>query len=47
MKTILETNDSKYVLLSNIGNGGTCSVFKGFSLLDESKKLLVKNIHNK
>ena len=39
MKTILETNDSKYVLLSNIGNGGTCSVFKGFSLLDESKKL--------
>ena len=39
MKAILEANNSKYVLINKIGNGGTCTVFKGFSLLDESKKL--------
>ncbi len=39
MNAILETKDSKYVLLRQIGNGGTCSVFKGISLSDESKKL--------
>ena len=39
MKAILEANESKYALLGRIGNGGTCSVFKGFSLFDKSKKL--------
>ena len=39
MKAILEANDSKYVIIKKIGNGGTCTVFKGFSLLDKSKKL--------
>jgi serine/threonine protein kinase len=39
MRAILEGIDSKYVIINEIGNGGTCSVFKGYSLEDKSKKL--------
>ena len=39
MRAILEGIDSKYVIINEIGIGGTCSVFKGYSLEDKSKKL--------
>ena len=44
MQTILEANDSKYILLQKIGFGGTCSVFKGYSLSDDSQKMLAIKI---
>ena len=39
MQPILETNTSKYIILEEIGHGATCSVYKGYSLEDTSKKL--------
>ena len=39
MKKILETEDSKYILLQKIGYGGTCSVYKGYCAEDKSHKL--------
>ena len=39
MTTILETIESKYVILNEIGFGATCSVYKGYSIEDKSKKL--------
>ena len=44
MQAILETKDSKYKLLKKIGHGGTCSVFKGYSLDDDSKKIFAIKI---
>ena len=38
MKKILETEDSKYILLQKIGYGGTCSVYKGYCAEDKSQK---------
>ena len=45
MQTILETNDSKYILLKRIGYGGSCLVFKGYSLNDDSQKMLAIKIY--
>ena len=45
MQTILETNDSKYILLKRIGYGGSCLVFKGYSLNDDSQKILAIKIY--
>ena len=39
MITILEAEDSKYILLQKIGFGGTCSVFKGYEIGDNTHKL--------
>ena len=39
MNKILETEDSKYILLQKIGYGGTCSVYKGYCADDKSCKL--------
>ena len=39
MKTILETEDTKYSLLHTIGYGGTCSAYKGYCTDDKSFKL--------
>lgn len=39
MRAILEAIDSKYVIVNDIGCGATCSVYKGYSLEDKSKKL--------
>jgi len=39
MKTILETEDTKYILLHILGYGGTCSVYKGYCADDKSFKL--------
>ena len=39
MQRILETEDSKYILLKRIGLGGTCLVYKGYCLEDNSHKL--------
>ena len=51
MQTILETCDSKYILLQDIGYGGTSSVFKGYSINDDSHKILAikmfKEYHRK
>ena len=44
MQTILETNDSKYILLQEIGYGGTCYVYKGYSINDDSHKILAIKI---
>ena len=38
MQTILEVEDSKYILLQKIGYGGTCSVFKGYAIEDNTHK---------
>ena len=46
MQTILETSISKYVILEQIGQGGTCTVFKGFCLSDSSKKLYAIKVFN-
>ena len=45
MQTILEGVDTKYVLLEEIGSGATCSVYKGYSLENDSKKLLAIKIY--
>ena len=45
MQTILETNDSKYILLKRIGYGGSCLVFKGYSLNDDSHRMLAIKIY--
>ena len=37
MNRILETDDTKYILLSKIGNGGTCHVYQGYSIKDKDK----------
>ena len=39
MRAILEAIDSKYVIVNDIGCGATCSVYKGYSLEEKSKKL--------
>ena len=39
MQIILQTCDSKYIILEKIGYGATCSVFKGYSLVDNSHKI--------
>jgi serine/threonine protein kinase len=44
MQTILETCDSKYILLQEIGYGGTSSVYKGYSINDDSHKILAIKI---
>ena len=46
---ILETEDIKYNLISKIGNGGTCSVYKGHPIEDSSKQFAIKiyKEHNK
>lgn len=36
MQTILNAGDSKFILTQKIGNGGTCSVYKGYSIEDIS-----------
>ena len=46
MQTILETSISKYLILEQIGQGGTCTVFKGFCLSDSSKKLYAIKVFN-
>ena len=45
MQTILETNDSKYILLKRIGYGGSCLVFKGYSLNDNLHRMLAIKIY--
>lgn len=45
MQTILETNDSKYILLKRIGYGSSCLVFKGYSLNDDSHRMLAIKIY--
>ena len=39
---ILETEDIKYNLIDRIGNGGTCSVYKGYPLEDPSTLYAIK-----
>ena len=39
---ILETEDIKYKLIDRIGNGGTCSVYKGHPLEDPSTQFAIK-----
>lgn len=39
MQTILDAEDSKYILLQKIGYGGTCKVFKGYAIGDSTQKL--------
>jgi hypothetical protein len=39
---ILETEDIKYKLIDRIGNGGTCSVYKGYPLEDPSTQFAIK-----
>ena len=46
MQPILETNTSKYIILEEIGHGATCSVYKGYSLEDNSKKSYAIKIFN-
>ena len=45
MQTILETKDSKYILLKRIGYGGSCLVFKGYELKDESHRMVAIKIY--
>ena len=44
MQATLETNCLKYVILEKIGDGSTCTVYKGYTLGDLSKKLLAIKI---
>lgn len=44
MLGLLEGIDTKYIILNEIGYGATCSVYKGYSIEDESKKLLAIKI---
>ena len=46
MKIILETSISRYLILDQIGYGGTCTVYKGYSLEDDSKKPVAIKIFN-
>ena len=46
MQTILETSISKYVIIEQIGQGGTCTVLKGYCLSDSSKKLYAIKLYN-
>jgi serine/threonine protein kinase len=39
MQVILQACDSKYIILEKIGYGATCSVFKGYSTNDNSRKI--------
>lgn len=38
MQTILDAGDSKFIILQKIGNGATCTVYKGYSNEDTSHK---------
>ena len=39
---ILETEDIKYNLIKKIGNGGTCTVYKGYPSEDQSRLFAIK-----
>ena len=39
MQTILDAEESKYIILQKIGFGGTCTVFKGYAIGDSTHKL--------
>jgi serine/threonine protein kinase len=39
MQTILDAEESKYIILQKIGYGGTCTVFKGYAIGDSTHKL--------
>jgi len=45
MLGLLEGIDTKYIILNEIGYGATCSVFKGYSIEDESKKIFAIKIY--
>ena len=50
MQAILETSDSKFILLQEIGYGGTCSVYIGYSTNDNPHNLVAIKIfkeHNR
>ena len=44
MSLVLETNDSDYILIKELGKGGTCHCFKGFLSSDMSRKLFAIKI---
>lgn len=44
MQGILETSISKYIITEEIGNGATCTVYKGYSISDNSKSLVAIKI---
>ena len=45
MQRILKVGDLKYVLINLLGEGASCSVYKGFCLSDEDKKMLAIKIY--
>jgi len=45
MQTILEDGETKFILCQKIGQGGTCSVYKGYSLKDSFHKIYAIKIY--
>ena len=45
MQTVLEAGETKFILCQKIGQGGTCSVYKGFSPKDISHKIYAIKIY--
>lgn len=45
MQTILEAGETKFILCQKIGQGGTCSVYKGYSKKDTSHKAYAIKIY--
>ena len=46
MQAILETSISKYIISEIIGNGATCTVYKGYAFNDNSKNLVAIKLFN-
>ena len=46
MQAILETSISKFIISEIIGQGGTCTVYKGYSFSDNLKNLVAIKIFN-
>ena len=45
MRTVLEAGETKFILCQKIGQGGTCSVYKGYSPKDTSHKIYAIKIY--
>jgi serine/threonine protein kinase len=45
MQTVLEAGETKFILCQKIGQGGTCSVYKGYSPKDTSHKIYAIKIY--
>ena len=45
MQTILEDGETRFILCQKIGQGGSCSVYKGYSTKDSPQKIYAIKIY--